>query len=128
MGASQVVVDHPDRIAVDAGVVDERVEPSRNGLDRRPGRVDARLVGDVELDRPDRLGLGDLAGIAGAGEDQKVVILGELARDLLADASIRPADKRDPAQILCLSRSFLPITIRWISEVPSPISSNGASR
>ena len=32
------------------------------------------------------------------------------------------------AQILWRCRSFLPITMRWISEVPSPISSSGASR
>ena len=36
---------------------------------------------------------------------------------------------RVPAhQILCRCSSFLPITMRWISEVPSPISSSGASR
>ena len=32
------------------------------------------------------------------------------------------------AQILLRSSSFLPITMRWISEVPSPIRSSGASR
>ena len=32
------------------------------------------------------------------------------------------------AQILWRSSSFLPITMRWISEVPSPISRSGASR
>ena len=32
------------------------------------------------------------------------------------------------AQILWRCSSVLPITMRWISEVPSPISSNGASR
>ena len=31
-------------------------------------------------------------------------------------------------QILLRSSSFLPITMRWISEVPSPMSSSGASR
>ena len=31
-------------------------------------------------------------------------------------------------QILCRWSSFLPITMRWISEVPSPIRSSGASR
>jgi hypothetical protein len=31
-------------------------------------------------------------------------------------------------QSLFRSSSFLPITMRWISEVPSPISSSGASR
>ena len=35
---------------------------------------------------------------------------------------------RPLTQILLRSRSFLPITMRWISEVPSPISSSGASR
>ena len=33
-----------------------------------------------------------------------------------------------PPQILFRSRSFFPITIFWISEVPSPITSSGASR
>ena len=33
-----------------------------------------------------------------------------------------------PSQILFRSRSFFPITIRWISEVPSPITRSGASR
>jgi hypothetical protein len=32
------------------------------------------------------------------------------------------------SHILFLSNSFFPITIRWISLVPSPISSSGASR
>ena len=31
-------------------------------------------------------------------------------------------------QILFRSSSFLPMTMRWISDVPSPISSSGASR
>jgi hypothetical protein len=33
-----------------------------------------------------------------------------------------------PRYSLCRCSSFLPITMRWISEVPSPISSSGASR
>src|SRR5205085_3783106 len=37
-----------------------------------------------------------------------------------------PASRRD--QILWRSRSLRPITMRWISDVPSPISSSGASR
>ena len=46
----------------------------------------------------------------------------------------RPGRHRDDAaarevpQILFRSSSFFPMTMRWISEVPSPISSSGASR
>ena len=60
----EVVVGDAGRIAVDTGVVDQRVQPTGIGLDPVPGGIDARLVCDVELDRSDRLGLGDLAGIA----------------------------------------------------------------
>jgi hypothetical protein len=65
----EAIVGGGDRVAVDTRVVDQRVQPSRIRLDRLPGRLYARLVGDVELDRSDRLGRGDLAGIASAGED-----------------------------------------------------------
>ena len=126
--AVEVVVRSPDRIAVDARVVDQRVEMARIGADQLQGRVDLVLIGDVELDRDDPVPLLDIIGIPSAGEDDKVVIGGELPRDLRPDPAARPGDERDPPQILLRSSSFLPITMRWISEVPSPISSSGASR
>ena len=43
-------------------------------------------------------------------------------------AARRRAGGRRGAQILWRCSSFLPMTMRWISEVPSPISSSGASR
>ena len=101
---------------------------ARIGADQLQGRVDLVLIGDVELDGDDPLSLLDVVGIPGAGEDDEAVIGGELARDLGADPPARPADQGDRRQILLRSSSFLPITIRWISEVPSPISSSGASR
>ena len=129
VGLIEVLVRGPIRPGPsDARVVDEHVEPSRIRPDSLPRGIDARLVGDVELKRPDRLGLGDLAGITRPGENEEAALLGELAGDLPPDPAIGAADQRDPAQILCLSRSFFPITIRWISEVPSPISRRGASR
>ncbi|MEA2318334.1 MAG: hypothetical protein QOD44_2523 [Solirubrobacteraceae bacterium] len=39
-----------------------------------------------------------------------------------------PACLGRPAQALLRWSSLRPMTIRWISEVPSPISSSGASR
>ena len=124
----EVVVGRPDRIAVDAGVVDQRVEVARIGADPLLSRIDLVLIGDVELDGDDPLSLLDVVGIPGAGEHDEAVVGGELARDLGADPPTCPADQGHRRQILLRSSSFLPITIRWISEVPSPISSSGASR
>ena len=48
------------------------------------------------------------------------------------EAADRPLDElrgvRGGGQMRCLCSSFLPMTMRWISDVPSPISSSGASR
>jgi hypothetical protein len=40
----------------------------------------------------------------------------------------RRREIREPAYSLCRCNNFFPMTMRWISEVPSPISSSGASR
>jgi 5-methylcytosine-specific restriction endonuclease McrA len=52
----------------------------------------------------------------------------EIPGELMIGPQLGAADERDLAQILLRSRIFLPITMRWISDVPSPISSSGASR
>jgi len=124
----EVVVRSPDWIAVNASIVDQRVEMTRVGADQLQSRVDLVLIGDVELDGDDPVSLLDVVGIPGAGEHDEAVIGGELARDLGADPPTCPADQGHRRQILLRSSSFLPITIRWISEVPSPIRSRGASR
>ena len=81
------------------------------------------------LDRPRLVG--------GVGKVDQLCILGEHLEAKLDFAGIECGEgalgdfdvvgRRD-AQILFRSSSFLPITIRWISEVPSPISNSGASR
>ena len=128
MGFVDVVVGRPDRIAIYAGIVDQCIEAAGVRLDPLSRREDRVLVGDVEVDRLDPVAPLDLIGIPRAGVDEEAVISGELERNLSADPAVRPADQGDRAQILFRSSSFLPITIRWISEVPSPISRSGASR
>ena len=123
-----VVVGRADRVPVDAGVVDEGVEVAHLGADPLLSGDDLILIRDVELDGHDALDLFDVVGVTRPGIDHEVVIRRELARDLRADSPARAGDQRDATQILFRSRSFLPISIRWISEVPSPIKSRGASR
>ncbi len=65
------------------------------------------------------------------GQDQAVDGSGNVPRVAGPGQQLRlPAlvGMLEGAQILWRSSSFLPITMRWISEVPSPISSSGASR
>ena len=137
MGLLEAGIGRAGRRAVDARVVDEDVEAAGIGAEVARGARNALLAGDVELDDGDpaalRLDLArlPLPGRAVAGADQDIVPEpGELASDLAPDAAVRTADQRDRliAQILFLCSSFLPITMRWISEVPSPIKSSGASR
>src|SRR5829696_594768 len=97
VGAVEVVVRRADRIAVDAGVVDQRIEVPGLRADLLLGRVDIALVGNVELDRHDPLGLLDVVRVPGAGEHDEAVIRGELTDDLRADASAGPCDQRDPS-------------------------------
>ena len=91
-------VEVGDRVvgAVDAGVVDEDVEAPGVVADRLRCGIDARLVGDVELDRGDPLPRLDVGGVARAGEHAEAVIGGELPRDLGADAAARARDQRHP--------------------------------
>ena len=125
--ALEVVVGGPGRLAEDAGVIDDHVERPRPGLDPGDRGADALVVGDVELDREHVLARLDLRRVAGACDHHEAVIARQLRRDLGSDPAAGAGDQRD-AQILFLSSTFLPITMRWISEVPSPISSSGASR
>ena len=97
MGPVEVVVGGADGIAVDAGIVDQRVEHADISLDPLTRRVDGRLVGYVE---PDRLDSGDaiyLVGIPRPAEDQEAMIGRQLARDLRADAAAHAADERNAA-------------------------------
>jgi hypothetical protein len=55
------------------------------------------------------------------GDRGRQVVVASVAADL------DPDPRRGP-QILWRCSSFLPMTIRWISDVPSPMSSSGASR
>ena len=87
----EVVVRSPDWIAVDASVVDQRVE-FQDRSRSVPGPIDLVLIGDVELDGDDPLSLFDVVGIPGAGEHDEAVVGGELASDLGADPPTRPAD------------------------------------
>ena len=77
--------------------------------------------------------------LEGAGPQQQGAALERLGQPLgdahqehlRAPVLAERGDEEDPqriTQILCLCSNFLPITMRWISEVPSPISSSGASR
>ena len=127
MCLGEVVVGRAGRIPIQARVVDEHVEAPGVGLDRCEGRADGGVVVDVELQRSHVLAPLNGRRVARTGEDEKVVVAGQLGRDLLADPAIGPRDQGDP-QILFLSSTLRPITIFWISEVPSPISSSGASR
>jgi hypothetical protein len=88
--------------AVDARVVDERVDPDRAVAELLRGRRDRRIAGHVELDRldaaagvlaqPRRRGL---AFVAVAGTDEHVpAIAGEHARDLLPDPAVAAGDER----------------------------------
>jgi hypothetical protein len=75
--------------------------------------------------------------VRGVGEINQFGIRGEQLEGRFDLAGIERGDgalgnfdvagRRCP-QILLRSRTFLPMTIRWISEVPSPIKSSGASR
>ncbi len=119
----QVVITGWGVIAIYAGVVDQDVEPTGVIRYSLGEKLHAAGIGNVQLDlvafRP-----------AGPREDQEVLLITKLPRDLKADPAIRAADQRDRlrTQILWRWSSFLPITMRWISEVPSPIRSSGASR
>ena len=128
MGPVEVVLRSADRVAVDAGVVDESVEMARLRADPFRRGEDRVLIGDVELDRQDSLRLLDVVGVSRPCVDHEVMVGGQLSRDLRADSPAGAGDQRYATQILFRSRSFLPITMRWISEVPSPINSSGASR
>ena len=108
-----------------------------NAIDvtRRPRN--ALVTRDVELDYGGaaalHLDLHRLAlprGRVARAHQDVVALRSELARHRPPDAAVGAADERNRliAQILFLCRSFLPMTMRWISDVPSPISSNGASR
>src|ERR671915_1632864 len=97
--------------------------------------VDAGIDGGVAGDR----GSGQLHApdrhVPAAGAELELQHQLELLerRHLVLEALNRPADEGpgiagSHLQTLCRSSSFLPITMRWISDVPSPISSSGASR
>src|SRR5262249_38348829 len=100
VGGVEVVLADPERLSVDAGVVDEHVEAAGIRLDPLAQRVDAVLVGDVEL-RRERLAVDLGRGairrgeVAPADEDEKAVVLSELARDLAPNPAVGAADERD---------------------------------
>jgi hypothetical protein len=110
-----------------AGVLDQLVEVRARDGDadlgvRRDvlGDAGARQLDAVELHvaAPPELELGDELEVLQGGHELLEV------QDRLLDEGLGIG----PAQILCLCRSFLPMTMRWISLVPSPMSSSGASR
>lgn len=79
------------------------------------------LVAAVDIRRRDYRG----------GQDQPVDRARDVARVSRPGQQLRIAallGVLEGTQILLRSSSFLPMTMRWISEVPSPISSSGASR
>jgi hypothetical protein len=101
----RLVARRGDRAAggVDAGVVDEHVEPPGIVRHAPRERLDAGLVGDVEHPRPDvealvaqaRGGALARAGVARRQQDG-VAAARELARHLQADAAVRAGDDGDP--------------------------------
>ena len=106
-------------------------QDQRQGDD--PDRAGQLVVAEVDPARcrpsrsPSR-GRGTAAGRAPAACRRRATPAGppRAARPRRGSADHRGLSAR--AQILWRWRSFLPMTMRWISEVPSPISSSGASR
>ena len=93
----EVVVRRPDRISVHARVVDEYVEVSRIGpISSRAAWTSSWSVTSSSMGMIPSAS-STSSGSLSAGEDDKVVIGGELAGDLAADPAARAADQRHPS-------------------------------
>jgi hypothetical protein len=97
----------------------------RDQDDRDVGRHESRQLGrTIAVDRifgQVRDARDQSYRIRPRGDRDRQVVVVSVAADL------DPNPRREP-QILWRCRSFLPMTIFWISDVPSPMSSSGASR
>src|SRR3954447_18733669 len=112
----------------DLAVLGQLVEERARDLDAHAG-VGADVLADLRPRQLDAVLLRVAAGAQVEADDQLQGLEGGHLFEQPLDGSFdEVAGVRLGGQILCLWRSFLPMTMRWISLVPSPMSSSGASR
>ena len=83
-------------------------------------------VGIYSFDAVKNLAMGEGGGLT-AKDPARIARAGTSSMTLRVASAISSFASSD-IQILWRCKSLRPITMRWISEVPSPINSSGASR
>ena len=127
------VLPHPRRLRLLEGVRDRAPLPRRAAAADRRGHVRDPAHGhrqEAPAAPQDLTPRRNYSGMTYAAVSPPSTRNGvDLPRRRRAHGRVRHARVTyGPRQILWRCSSFLPITMRWISDVPSPISSSGASR